>query len=45
MNTDHLGELISSIYVQLLQEYRDTQRAALETARLINRLIDKQQES
>ena len=42
MNTDHLGELISSLYTRLLQEYRDTQFAALETARLINEWMDQQ---
>ena len=45
MNTDHLGELISSLYTQLLCEYHDAQRAALETARLINQLMDTQQET
>ena len=45
MNTDHLGELISSIYARLLHEYQDTQLAALETARLINHWMDRQAET
>ena len=42
MKKDRLGELISSIYTQLLQEYRDEQKAALETAHLINQWMATQ---
>ena len=39
MNENQLGDLISSLYTQLLAEYRDVQKAASETARLINQLL------
>ncbi|MEC7985863.1 MAG: hypothetical protein VX278_11915 [Myxococcota bacterium] len=45
MNTDRFGELIASIYMQMLQEYRDKQKAALETAHLINIWIGEEGET
>lgn len=41
MEKTQLGDLISSLYTQLLAQYSDAQKAASETARLINQLMEE----